>query len=133
VDPLLGEATAGSLDWWTSGLREAGAGGAAALALLLLVLFPVVALLGVYVGAAIQHFFVWIFVRPRNAGFGATLKANCYASAASLLAWVPVAGLLASVYVLYLTLVGLRELHSTSSARALLAVLPAGPSRSGAS
>jgi len=125
VDPLLGEATAGSLDWWTSGLRDAGVGGLAALALLLLVLFPPVVLLGVYVGSAMQHLFVWVFVRSRNAGLGATLKANCYASAAVLFAWVPAAGLLASAYVLYLTLVGLRELHSTSSAQALLAVLPA--------
>lgn len=53
----------------------------------------------------------------------ATLRVNAYTSAAALLSWVPVAGYLASLYGLYVTMLGIRELHGTTTKRASLAIL----------
>lgn len=95
--------------------------------LLLLVLFsPVIALLGLYIGAALVHVLVWIFVRPGNAGFEATFRVYAYATVTALVSWVPLVGWIASLYGLYLTLIGLRELHSTTTGKAVaVMVIPA--------
>lgn len=87
-----------------------------------LVLSPLLAWIGLYIVAAVQHLFVMIFVRPRK-GFDATLRVNAYASALALLSWVPVVGYLASLYALYVTMVGIKELHETSTRRAMLALV----------
>ena len=86
-----------------------------------LALSPVLAWIGLYILAAVQHLFVAAFVRPRG-GFDTTLRISAYASALALFSWIPVAGYLASLYGLYVTMTGIRELHETSQARALLAV-----------
>jgi hypothetical protein len=46
-----------------------------------------------------------------------------YTSAVDLLSWIPVLGLLAGLYGVYVAAAGLREMHGTTSPRALLAVL----------
>jgi hypothetical protein len=76
----------------------------------------------VLVGAAIQHLSVRAFVWPRR-NFGITLRVITYASAFLLFSWVPTVGYLASLYGLYLSFIGIRELHATTTTRALLAVL----------
>ena len=86
-----------------------------------LALSPLLAWLGLYFLAAVQHLFVAVFVRSGR-GFDTTLRISAYASALALLSWVPVVGYLASLYGLYVTMVGIRELHETSVRRALLAV-----------
>lgn len=98
-------------------------GVAALIAASLLVLLPLFAVLGVYVGAAIQHLFVLIFMRQRR-GFWGTLPVVAYgASALSLLAWIPILGYLVNVYGIYVTAMGLKELHGATTTRALLAAL----------
>lgn len=78
-----------------------------------------------YIGATIHQLLVRIFVGRENAGFAATFKVFTYVSAASLLSWIPVLGYLVSLYAFYLTAVGIRELHSTTTARAVLvAIIP---------
>ena len=77
---------------------------------------------GVYLFAVLQHFLVMIFVRQRE-DYDVTLLAYAYASALALLSWVPIVGYLASLYGLYVTMLGIRELHGTSTTRAFLAVL----------
>ena len=92
----------------------------------LILLSPVLALLGLYIGAALMHVLVWIFVRPENAGFERTLRVYAYATVTALVSWVPLVGWLASVYGLYLTLIGLRELHSTTTGKVVaVMVVPA--------
>ena len=86
-----------------------------------LALSPLLAWLGLYILAAVQHLFVAVFVRPGR-GFDTTLRISAYASALALFSWIPVVGYLASLYGLYVTMVGIRELHETSATRALLAV-----------
>lgn len=92
------------------------------LAALFILLLPLLIVLGVYVGAAIQHLFVFLFVRERK-GLWGTFPVVAYGSAISFLSWIPVLGYLATLYGVYVTTVGLREMHGTSTARALLAAL----------
>lgn len=97
-------------------------GGAVALAALALVLLPLFAVLRVYVGAAIQHFFVFLFVRQRR-GYWATFPVMAYGSALSLFSWIPLLGYLVALYGVYVTTIALREMHGTTTTRALLAAL----------
>lgn len=73
-----------------------------------------------YIGAGLYQLLVRIFVGRENAGFATTFKVFTYVSAVSLLSWVPVLGYLMSLYAFYLTAVGIRELHSTTTTRAVL-------------
>lgn len=106
---------------FTSMFRDNPA-AAIALAVLLVVLLPLFAVLGVYIGAAIQHLFVLLFVRERR-GYWGTFPVVAYGSALSLFSWIPVVGYLISLYGIYVTTVGLREMHGTTTPRALLAAL----------
>ena len=90
--------------------------------LAVLVLAPLLVLLGLYISAAIYQILVWIFVRPTDTGFEATLRVISYTSAVELLNWIPVVGLLASFYGLYLAFVGIREMHETTTGRALAVI-----------
>jgi hypothetical protein len=90
--------------------------------LAVLVLAPLLVLVGLYISAAIYHVLVWIFVRPADTGFEATLRVVAYISAVDLLSWIPVVGLLASLYGLYLAFVGIREMHGTTTGRALAVI-----------
>ncbi len=87
-----------------------------------IVLLPLLLLVGVYLVAAVQHFFVFLFVRERS-GYWGTFPVVAYGSALSLFSWIPIFGYLVSIYGVYVTMVGLRELHQTSTTRALLAAL----------
>lgn len=53
----------------------------AALAALFIILLPLLVVLGVYIGAAIQHFFVFLFVRERR-GYWGTFPVVAYGCAA---------------------------------------------------
>ena len=61
-------------------------------------------------------------MRQTNAGFYSTLRVIVYTSATTLLDWIPVVGLLASLYGLYLTFVGIWEMHQTTTGRALAVI-----------
>ena len=102
-----------------------GPGPALAILGVLLVLSPLIALLGLYVGAAVQHLFVWAILRGHNRGFERTLRMVAYASSAlALVSWVPVLGVLVGAYGVYVYAVGLGELHEGAGfGRALAAAL----------
>lgn len=102
-------------------LSEQNIAAVALIVVAILVFTPLVGLLSLYVGALILHLFVMIFARPRR-DFGATLKIVAYAGAVSLLSWIPVIGLLVGLYGLYVNVVGVRELHGTTTLRAVLVV-----------
>lgn len=121
LDPLAPDAP-GLLSEFFSQAEDNLSAALTIAAIVVLVLFPLGALLGLYLVAAFQHLFVMIFVRPRR-DFEATLTVTAYATAVSLLAWVPVLGYAASFYALLVSALGMRELHGTTTARALLATL----------
>lgn len=89
-----------------------------------LIFAPLLTPVGLLIGAGIAHLFVMLFVRPSNAGYWATFRVFCYGSVTSLVSWVPaIGGLVALVWGVVLSILGIRELHSTTTGRAALVVL----------
>ena len=88
-----------------------------------LVLAPIAGAVGVFLTALVTHLLVMIVVGSGHSGFGATFRIVAYSSVTSLVGWIPFIGWLASLYRLYLATVGIREMHGTTTGRALLIVL----------
>ena len=91
-----------------------------------LVLTPIAASVGIFLTALVTHLLVVLVVGSGNSGFGATFRVVSYSSVTALVGWIPFVGWIFSLYRLYLATVGVREMHGTSTGRALLVVvLPA--------
>lgn len=88
-----------------------------------LVLSPLFAAIGLFIGAGILHLLVMLFVGSSNAGFEGTFRVVAYAAVTSLASWLPFIGWIVSLYGLYLAIVGVREVHTTTTGKAALVVL----------
>ena len=88
-----------------------------------LILAPIFAAIGLFIGAGILHLLVMLIIGSRNAGFEGTVRVSAYASVTSLVSWIPVIGWIASLYGIYLAIVGMREVHNTSTGKAAIVVL----------
>ena len=88
-----------------------------------LVIAPLAAAVGVFLTALVTHLLVILVVGSGHSGFGATFRVVAYSSVTSLLGWLPFIGWIFSLYRLFLATVGIREMHSTTTGRALLVVL----------
>ena len=88
-----------------------------------LVLAPIGAAIGLFIGAGILHLLVMLIIGSRNAGFAGTFRVSAYSSVTSLVSWIPVIGWIASLYGIYLAIVGVREVHNTTTGKAALVVL----------
>ena len=91
------------------------------------ILAPIGATIGLFIFAAIAHLLVMLFVGNANSGYEATFRVVSYVSATSLVNWIPLIGGLLALYGLYLAVVGIREMHATTTGRAaLVVILPIG-------
>ena len=91
---------------------------------LTIILAPIYAAIILFVVAGIRHLLVMLIVGSRNAGFEATLRVQAYTFATRIVWWIPVVGaLIGFVYGLYLSVVGIREVHATTTGKAALVVL----------
>lgn len=89
-----------------------------------LVMYPVFVAGSFFVGVAVQHAFIFLVAGRNQRGLRATLRVSCYSvGAAVVVAWIPIAGLVAALYVFYLYVTGLRRVHGISAVRALIAVI----------
>ena len=86
-------------------------------------LAPIGGAIGLFLLAAIAHLFVMLFVGEANSGYEATFRVVSYVSVTSLVNWIPLIGGLVALYGLYLAVVGIREMHSTTTGKAALVVL----------
>jgi hypothetical protein len=84
---------------------------------------PVGSAIGVFVVAGIAHLLVRLVVGANNAGFGATFRVAAYTSVTSLVSWIPFVGGLLALYGIYLGVVGIREMHDTTTRKALVVVV----------
>ena len=84
---------------------------------------PIGAAIGLFIFAAIAHLLVMLFVGGANSGYEATFRVVSYISVTSLVNWIPLIGGLLALYGLYLAVVGIREMHATTTGRAALVVL----------
>jgi len=105
------------------GLVGVGGGRGFGAFLVSIILAPIGAAVGLFIGAGILHLLVMLIVGSRNSGFEGTLRVSAYSSVTSLVSWIPVIGLIASLYGIYLAIVGIREVHNTTTGRAALVVL----------
>jgi hypothetical protein len=88
-----------------------------------LVLAPIFAAIGLFIGAGILHLLVMLIVGSGNSGYEATFRVGAYAAVTSLVSWIPFIGWIASLYGIYLAIVGVREVHATTTGKAALVVL----------
>ena len=88
-----------------------------------LILAPIGAAIGLFIGAGILHLLVMLIVGSRNSGFESTFRVSAYSSVTSLVSWIPFIGWIASLYGIYLAIVGIREVHNTTTGRAVIVVL----------
>jgi hypothetical protein len=78
--------------------------------------------LTLFIGSGITHLCL-MMVRGNQEGFRMTFRAICYSWAGNLFGIIPFIGMLiVSIYVLILTIIGIREGHGISTGRAALAV-----------
>ena len=87
------------------------------------VLAPIGGVIGVFVVAGIAHLLVRLVVGATNAGFGATFRVVAYTSVTSLVSWIPFIGGILALYGIYLAVVGIRQMHNTTTGKALIVVL----------
>jgi hypothetical protein len=88
-----------------------------------LILAPIGAVIGLFIGAGILHLLVMLIIGSGNSGFEATLRVGAYSSVVNLVSWIPFIGWIASLYGIYLAIVGIREVHATTTGKAALVVL----------
>lgn len=88
-----------------------------------LVLVPIFVAIGLFIGAGIFHLLVMLVIGSRNAGFAGTFRVSAYSSVTSLVSWIPFIGWIASLYGIYLAIVGIREIHNTTTGKAAIVVL----------
>jgi hypothetical protein len=107
------------------GLVGVGMGGTQGFGSFLIgiILAPIGAAIGLFIGAGILHLRVMLIVGSRNSGFEGTFRVGAYSSVTSLVSWIPVIGWIASLYGIYLAIMGIREVHNTSTGKAAIVVL----------
>ncbi len=83
----------------------------------------IVVTIALFVGAGILHLLVILFLRPNHAGYETTFRVGAYAYVVYLVSWIPILGWLLSLYAIFLAVVGIREVHNTTTGKAALIVL----------
>jgi hypothetical protein len=101
---------------------EALAGGLVGF-IVTLILSPIYTVVALLIGAGIYHLLVLLLVRPSHAGFEATFRVVCYVAAVQLVSWIPIVNFVAGIYAVVLSVLGIREVHNTTTGRALAIVL----------
>jgi hypothetical protein len=88
-----------------------------------IILAPIGAAIGLFIVAGILYLLVMVIVGSRNSGYEATFRVAAYTSVVNLVSWIPLIGWIASLYGIYLAIVGIREVHTTTTGKAALVVL----------
>lgn len=87
-------------------------------------LVPIFFAIGLFIGAGILHLLVILIIKPMSTNYETTFRVVSYANAAQLVGWIPFIGpLLAAVASITLAIIGIREVHSTTTGKAALVVL----------
>jgi hypothetical protein len=93
----------------------------------LIILTPLLVMISVFIVAGVLHFFLLI-LRGANNGFEGTLKVGLYSNATSIFYLIPYIGefnigeIIAIIWSLIILVIGLREVHDTTTPRALFSL-----------
>lgn len=123
---LIGLVFGGISSFDAGGAGEQAAGVAASLGgfIIGIIVAPIIAAIILFVMAGIRHLLVIFLVGSENAGFEATLRVQAYTFATRLFWWIPIIGsIVGFFYGIYLSVVGIREVHATTTGKAALVVL----------
>ena len=108
----------------TVGIGDRGVGEAVGAFVASMFFMPIIFAIALFVGAGILHLLVALIVKPANSGFEATFRVVSYANVTELVSWVPVLGPpVAFVASVVLAIIGVREVHETTTGKAALVVL----------
>ena len=88
-----------------------------------ILLAPIGGAVGIFLVSLIQQLLVRLIVGATNSGFQATFRVASYTQVTSLVNWIPFIGPLLALYGIYLSIVGIREMHETTTGKAALVVL----------
>jgi hypothetical protein len=89
-----------------------------------LVVVPVLFVVGFFLSVPLQHALIYLVAGRNQKGLPATLRVSCYSVGAPVaVAWIPLAGIPAIFYCLYLHATGLKRVHGISTGRSLWATL----------
>jgi hypothetical protein len=107
-----------------------GIGGSLVGLISTIIFTPIGTAIGLFIGAAIYHLLVLLIAGPSHAGYEATFRVVAYASVLQLFSWlavIPILGILVviavAIYNVVLSVLGIREMHSTTTGRAAAVVL----------
>ena len=107
----------------SSGIASLGQMTASLFFLVIIVITPLFVLIGIFFTSVILHLLLCL-VRAGNSGFQGTFRVVSYAQATQILGLVPlIGGLVGSIWLLIVQMVGLREIHQTSYLRLFMALL----------
>lgn len=107
-----------------AGLGNGDVGGAFADLLGYIIISPVVFAIVLLVCAGILHLLTILIIKPISTGFEATFRVACYSAVGQLASWIPILGsLVAFVTFVVLSIIGIREVHGTTTGKAALVVL----------
>ncbi len=108
----------------TVGIGGTGVGEAVGGFVASMFFMPIIFAIALFVGAGILHLLVALIIKPADTGFEATFRVVSYANVTELVSWVPVLGpLVATVASVVLAVIGVREVHETTTGKAALVVL----------
>jgi hypothetical protein len=89
-----------------------------------LAVVPVLFVVGFFLSVPLQHALIYLVAGRNQKGLPATLRVSCYSVGAPVaVAWIPLAGIPAIFYCLYLHATGLKRVHGISTGRSLWATL----------
>lgn len=87
-------------------------------------LTPIFYAIGLFIGAGILHLLVALIIKPVNTNYETTFRVVSYSAVGQLVAWIPIlGGIAAAVAGLVLAVIGVREMHNTTTGKAALVVL----------
>jgi hypothetical protein len=96
----------------------------------LLAVIPVVLFVLVLVGGIIDAFIaglwihLWVYIVGGRKGVGQTIKAVLYgATPYCLLGWIPIVNFIAEIWMIIVSILGVRQLHEISTGKAVIAVI----------
>ncbi|CAN5718856.1 hypothetical protein BH24ACT22_BH24ACT22_08640 [soil metagenome] len=106
------------------GLGNRGIGGALGGLVSSIFIAPIFFTIALFIGAGIMHLLVMLIVKPAFTGYEASFRILSYSAVAQLIGWIPFLGpLVAAVATVVLAIIGVREVHSTTTGKAALVVL----------
>jgi hypothetical protein len=88
-----------------------------------LIIAPIIGAIILFIVAGILHLLTLLIVGSGNSGFEATTRVVSYSFVYHLVSWIPLIGFIAGIYGLVLMIIGVREVHATTTGKAAAVVL----------